>query len=311
MSTPTNNNTPAKSPKPSHVPQYQQYFHLLQSMSTNPIPNSNPLNPSTSTTSLLSPSISTLGSSPTNFSSSWVRRTTLSAILGTDNALDKKLNLPTLSANQANKNSGATTAAASSQAKNSSDASSASGFASSVGSSSTSNNNTPPLTLVGNASGGSNNLSATSTTTTPKLIINTTPNNVANNSGNLQASPIPIMNPCGSAEQEVPSPAVKSQKKRAPKKVESPPMASSTTPNPSETNDENAEDNDESKKGRSKTCKRWTEEQNRLLRDAVLRYGPRNWKKIAAEISGGIFTADQCNQHWHRVLHVSVRMLLF
>jgi hypothetical protein len=53
-------------------------------------------------------------------------------------------------------------------------------------------------------------------------------------------------------------------------------------------------------RARSKTCKRWTEAQNRALRDAVLKYGPRNWKKIAAEI-GGQFTADQCNQRWHRV----------
>eukprot|EP00761_Pharyngomonas_kirbyi_P000302 gb/GECH01000302.1/.p1 GENE.gb/GECH01000302.1/~~gb/GECH01000302.1/.p1 ORF type:complete len:694 (+),score=145.38 gb/GECH01000302.1/:1-2082(+) len=39
-----------------------------------------------------------------------------------------------------------------------------------------------------------------------------------------------------------------------------------------------------------------------MLREAVLKYGPKNWKKIAEEI-GGQFTADQCNQHWHRVLN--------
>lgn len=55
-------------------------------------------------------------------------------------------------------------------------------------------------------------------------------------------------------------------------------------------------------KPRAKTCQRWTEEQNRALREAVLKYGPRNWKKIAEEI-GNVFTADQCNQHWHRVLN--------
>jgi hypothetical protein len=42
-------------------------------------------------------------------------------------------------------------------------------------------------------------------------------------------------------------------------------------------------------RNRSKTCQRWTEEQNRALREAVLKYGPRNWKKIAVEI-GGLFT---------------------
>ncbi|KAL0480611.1 mybB, partial [Acrasis kona] len=55
-------------------------------------------------------------------------------------------------------------------------------------------------------------------------------------------------------------------------------------------------------RNRSKTCQRWTEEQNKDLREAVLKHGPRNWKKIAVEI-GGLFTADQCNQHWHRVLN--------
>lgn len=56
------------------------------------------------------------------------------------------------------------------------------------------------------------------------------------------------------------------------------------------------------RRSRTKNVSRWTEEQDRLLTEAVQRHGPRNWKRIATEI-GGMFTADQCNQHWHRVLN--------
>ncbi|KAL9658755.1 hypothetical protein ABK040_005910 [Willaertia magna] len=66
--------------------------------------------------------------------------------------------------------------------------------------------------------------------------------------------------------------------------------------------DSTASGDSKKKRSRSKTCKRWTEEQNKQLREAVLKYGARNWKKIAQEI-GGNFTPDQCNQHWWRVLN--------
>lgn len=104
----------------------------------------------------------------------------------------------------------------------------------------------------------------------------------------------------------MPSPAVAKQKKSRKKKEEKEEKNSANEDDATSSGGGGGQGEDEqSKKGRSKTCKRWTEEQNRLLKDAVLRYGPRNWKKIASEISGGMFTADQCNQHWHRVLHVS------
>eukprot|EP00762_Andalucia_godoyi_P004928 ANDGO_01381.mRNA.1 Myb-like protein M len=56
---------------------------------------------------------------------------------------------------------------------------------------------------------------------------------------------------------------------------------------------------------RSAHCRRWTAEQDEQLRLAVQMHGARNWKRIGAEL-GNIFTADQCNQHWHRVLNPQI-----
>lgn len=56
---------------------------------------------------------------------------------------------------------------------------------------------------------------------------------------------------------------------------------------------------------KQKVNQRWTEEENKKLKELVIKYGPKNWKKIAEGI-GNRHSADQCNQHWHRVVDPSI-----
>ncbi|KAL0476390.1 Myb-related protein [Acrasis kona] len=50
-----------------------------------------------------------------------------------------------------------------------------------------------------------------------------------------------------------------------------------------------------------RTCARWTEDENRRLVEAVVKYEGKNWQAIAEEVANK--TQDQCNQHWHRVIN--------
>lgn len=59
------------------------------------------------------------------------------------------------------------------------------------------------------------------------------------------------------------------------------------------------------KNKKQKVNHRWTEEENKLLKDLVAKYGPKNWKNIA-EALGNRHSADQCNQHWHRVVDPNI-----
>ncbi|KAF0984116.1 hypothetical protein FDP41_008031 [Naegleria fowleri] len=281
------------SPKPSSggmIPQYQQYFHLLQSISSGgplPIPStSTSLNGSGGTSNLpFSPNLNGLppSSSASLVSTSpMMRRTTLSAILGTTpSGLTRSSNN-----NSSNSVVGSSTSSSSSNQNSSSSASS--------------KGNTSPKNEQ--------------SSTTPMLVTTS-----ANQNSTQIASPVPISSVLPvklshdshhdssvvlDSSVSMPSPAVAKQKKSRKKKEEKEEKNSANEDDATSSGGGGGQGEDEqSKKGRSKTCKRWTEEQNRLLKDAVLRYGPRNWKKIASEISGGMFTADQCNQHWHRVLH--------
>ncbi|KAG2393274.1 hypothetical protein C9374_006805 [Naegleria lovaniensis] len=284
-----NNMMMRSSPKPSGgmIPQYQQYFHLLQSMTSG---SSLPI-PSTSTSLNLSPNLSGLPTTSSSIglvsTSPMMRRTTLSAILGTTPSGLTRSNPTALS----------TTTTTMTTSQNSS----------SKGNS-------------GSASPKNENVSST-----PMLVTSNAASTTLQNSSSQLSSPVPISSALPvkhvssvvdddgvtttsssmvllDSSDSMPSPATAKQRKPRKKKEEDQVKIASATEDDASTSGGQTED-DASKKGRSKTCKRWTEEQNRLLKDAVLRYGPRNWKKIASEISGGMFTADQCNQHWHRVLH--------
>lgn len=49
---------------------------------------------------------------------------------------------------------------------------------------------------------------------------------------------------------------------------------------------------------------RWSDMENNLLKAAVVEFGERNWKLIAKRV--GTRNADQCNQHWHRVINPKI-----
>lgn len=59
-----------------------------------------------------------------------------------------------------------------------------------------------------------------------------------------------------------------------------------------------------SKVRKKRSCTRWTEDENRKLIDAYVKYEGKNWSAIAKEV--GNKTSDQCNQHWHRVLNPAI-----
>jgi transposase-like protein len=55
---------------------------------------------------------------------------------------------------------------------------------------------------------------------------------------------------------------------------------------------------------KKRSCTRWTEEENKRLIEAYVKYDGKNWSEIAKEV--GNKTSDQCNQHWHRVLNPAI-----
>lgn len=59
-----------------------------------------------------------------------------------------------------------------------------------------------------------------------------------------------------------------------------------------------------SRKGKRKMCEKWTEEEKKRLLFAVTQFKAKNWKAIAELVRTK--DANQCNQHWHRVLHPTI-----
>jgi hypothetical protein len=57
--------------------------------------------------------------------------------------------------------------------------------------------------------------------------------------------------------------------------------------------------------GSERKCQRWTLEEDRLLGDAVSRYGPKNWKKIASQVPNR--TSRQCRDRWIEYLDPTLR----
>ncbi len=55
---------------------------------------------------------------------------------------------------------------------------------------------------------------------------------------------------------------------------------------------------------KKRICARWTEEENKRLVDAYVKFEGKNWSQIAKAV--GNKTSDQCNQHWHRVLNPNI-----
>lgn len=49
---------------------------------------------------------------------------------------------------------------------------------------------------------------------------------------------------------------------------------------------------------------KWSDDENNLLKAAVQELGERQWKLIAKKV--GTRNADQCNQHWHRVINPKI-----
>ena len=48
-------------------------------------------------------------------------------------------------------------------------------------------------------------------------------------------------------------------------------------------------------------CKRWTDEEDQRLRDAIEKYGTDNWLAVSTYVAGGR-TKAQCSQRWNRCL---------
>jgi hypothetical protein len=59
-----------------------------------------------------------------------------------------------------------------------------------------------------------------------------------------------------------------------------------------------------SKVRKKRSCTRWTEDENKKLIEAYVKYEGKNWSAIAKAV--GNKTSDQCNQHWHRVLNPAI-----
>ncbi|KAG2377813.1 hypothetical protein C9374_008898 [Naegleria lovaniensis] len=59
-----------------------------------------------------------------------------------------------------------------------------------------------------------------------------------------------------------------------------------------------------SKVKKKRSCARWTEEENKKLFEAYIKYDGKNWSSIAKAV--GNKTSDQCNQHWWRVLNPEI-----
>ncbi|EFC45567.1 predicted protein, partial [Naegleria gruberi] len=55
---------------------------------------------------------------------------------------------------------------------------------------------------------------------------------------------------------------------------------------------------------KKRSCARWTEEENKKLIEAYIKYEGKNWSAIAKTV--GNKTSDQCNQHWWRVLNPEI-----
>jgi hypothetical protein len=55
---------------------------------------------------------------------------------------------------------------------------------------------------------------------------------------------------------------------------------------------------------KKRSCTRWTEDENKKLIEAYVKYEGKNWSAIAKAV--GNKTSDQCNQHWHRVLNPAI-----
>ncbi|KAL9652271.1 hypothetical protein ABK040_011931 [Willaertia magna] len=55
---------------------------------------------------------------------------------------------------------------------------------------------------------------------------------------------------------------------------------------------------------KKRSCARWTEEENKKLIEAYIKYEGKNWSSIAKAV--GNKTSDQCNQHWWRVLNPEI-----
>ena len=55
---------------------------------------------------------------------------------------------------------------------------------------------------------------------------------------------------------------------------------------------------------KKRSCARWTEEENKKLIEAYIKYEGKNWGAIAKAV--GNKTSDQCNQHWWRVLNPEI-----
>jgi len=79
------------------------------------------------------------------------------------------------------------------------------------------------------------------------------------------------------------------------------PSSSSSSPPPSSSSSSS------SSNGIRKSPNKWTKEENQKLSALVAHYGEKKWKRISAEMGGGLKTGAQCAQHWKRVLSPEIR----